>query len=157
LAAFLGGIRRIRDWIFHVLAADRYLMLDLIGNGALDFVGGSGLAAAQRQNADESSYGWKPHSFSPLVPIYINDGCLPREIRSHIFHWSPEPARRLRIFEIFFLRCYRPKLSQLRHKLEYFPVWLMARCGGVLPRPLARGFCQGIALLMYTGHRRLRK
>ena len=60
-------------------------------------------------------------------------------------------------FEIFFLRCYRPKLSQLRHKLEYFPVWLMARFVGVLPRPLARGFGQSVAVLMYVAHRRLRK
>jgi KDO2-lipid IV(A) lauroyltransferase len=60
-------------------------------------------------------------------------------------------------FEIFFLRCYRPKLSQFRHKLEYFPVWLMARFVGVLPRPLARGFCQSVAMLLYVAHRRLRK
>ena len=33
----------------------------------------------------------------------------------------------------------------------------MARLIGMLPRPMARGFCQGIGLLMYTAHRRLRK
>src|SRR6476660_8993947 len=48
-------------------------------------------------------------------------------------------------------------LSTLRHKLEYFPVWLLATAIGALPRPLARSFCQGIGMLMYTAHRRLRK
>lgn len=48
-------------------------------------------------------------------------------------------------------------LSTFRHKLEYFPVWLLATGVGVLPRSLARAFCQGIGLFMYTVHRRLRK
>jgi KDO2-lipid IV(A) lauroyltransferase len=47
-------------------------------------------------------------------------------------------------------------LSSLRHKLEYFPVWLLARLIGILPRPLARGACQGLAMLVYLAHRRLR-
>jgi KDO2-lipid IV(A) lauroyltransferase len=47
-------------------------------------------------------------------------------------------------------------LSKLRHKLEYFPVRLLATAIGVLPRALARSFCQGIGMLMYTVHRRLR-
>ena len=48
-------------------------------------------------------------------------------------------------------------MPTFRHKVEYFPVWLMATAIGVLPRSLARAFCQGIGLLMYTAHRRLRK
>lgn len=48
-------------------------------------------------------------------------------------------------------------MSSFRHKLEYFPVWLLARLIGILPRPLARGFCQGVALLIYAAHGRLRK
>lgn len=48
-------------------------------------------------------------------------------------------------------------MSSFRHKLEYFPVWLLARLIGILPRLLARGFCQGVALLIYVLHRRLRK
>ena len=32
----------------------------------------------------------------------------------------------------------------------------MARLIGMLPRPMARGFCQGIGMLMYAAHRRLR-
>ena len=48
-------------------------------------------------------------------------------------------------------------MSTFRHNLEYFPVWLLARSIGVLPRPLARGFCQGVGLAIYTVHRRLRK
>lgn len=47
-------------------------------------------------------------------------------------------------------------MSTLRHKLEYFPVRLLARLVGVLPRPLARAFCESIALLVYVAHRRLR-
>ncbi len=43
-------------------------------------------------------------------------------------------------------------LSTLRHKLEYFPVWLLATGIGVLPRPLARSFCQGIGMLVYAVH-----
>src|SRR5476649_1557208 len=48
-------------------------------------------------------------------------------------------------------------LSTFRHKLEYFPVWLLATGIVVLPRSLARAFCQGIGMLMYMLHRRLRR
>ncbi len=48
-------------------------------------------------------------------------------------------------------------MSTFRHKLEYFPVWLLATAIGVLPRSLARAFCQGVGILMYAAHRRLRK
>jgi Kdo2-lipid IVA lauroyltransferase/acyltransferase len=48
-------------------------------------------------------------------------------------------------------------LSTFRHKLEYFPVWLLATAIGVLPRSMARAFCQGVGMLMYAAHRRLRK
>ncbi|MGC2695866.1 MAG: lysophospholipid acyltransferase family protein [Candidatus Angelobacter sp.] len=48
-------------------------------------------------------------------------------------------------------------MSSFRHKLEYSPVWLLARLIGVLPRPMARGFCQGVGMLVYAVHRRLRK
>src|SRR6201985_844865 len=47
--------------------------------------------------------------------------------------------------------------SKFRHKLEYFPVWLLATGLGVLPRALARSLCQGIGLLMYSVHGRLRE
>src|ERR1700742_269159 len=47
--------------------------------------------------------------------------------------------------------------SKLRHKLEYFPVMLLASGLGVLPRALARFICQGIGLLMYGAHGRLRE
>ncbi len=47
-------------------------------------------------------------------------------------------------------------MSTFRHKLEYFPVLLLARFIGALPRPLARSLCQGIGMLMYVAHRRLR-
>jgi Kdo2-lipid IVA lauroyltransferase/acyltransferase len=47
-------------------------------------------------------------------------------------------------------------LSTFRYKLEYFPVWLLARCIGALPRLLARSLCQGIGMFMYVAHRRLR-
>src|ERR1700760_3432516 len=47
--------------------------------------------------------------------------------------------------------------SKFRHKLEYFPVWLLATGLGVLPRTLARSVCQGIGLLMYSVHGRLRE
>jgi Kdo2-lipid IVA lauroyltransferase/acyltransferase len=50
-----------------------------------------------------------------------------------------------------------PKLQKLRHRLEYFPLWLLAMGLGALPRPMARACCQGIALLVYVAHRRLRK
>jgi Kdo2-lipid IVA lauroyltransferase/acyltransferase len=48
-------------------------------------------------------------------------------------------------------------LPTFQHKLEYAPVWLLARLLGVLPRPLVRLACQTVAMLMYTAHRRLRK
>ena len=38
-----------------------------------------------------------------------------------------------------------------------FPVWLLATAIGVLPRPMARAFCESIGMFMYTVHRRLRK
>src|SRR5690242_10322548 len=71
------------------------------------------------------------------------------------YNWRLDPRQWLRQFEIIFTRWYRPNLST-RHKLEYLPVKLLASCVGRLPRPLARGFCQSIALLIYTVHRRLR-
>jgi Kdo2-lipid IVA lauroyltransferase/acyltransferase len=48
-------------------------------------------------------------------------------------------------------------LSTFRHKLEYAPVWLLARIIGVMPRPLARGICEGLGLLVYVAHPRLRR
>src|SRR5471030_1748326 len=48
-------------------------------------------------------------------------------------------------------------LSTLRYKLEYFPLWLLATGMGVLPRALARLFCEGIGLFMYGAHSRLRQ
>ncbi len=47
-------------------------------------------------------------------------------------------------------------MPKFRYKLEYFPVWLLAKGIGMLPRPLARSFCQGIGMFMYVVHRRLR-
>ncbi|HEV2960424.1 MAG TPA: lipid A biosynthesis acyltransferase, partial [Candidatus Angelobacter sp.] len=44
----------------------------------------------------------------------------------------------------------------MRHRIEYFPVWLLAKLIGLLPRPLARGFCMSVGLLAYTMHPRLR-
>lgn len=35
-------------------------------------------------------------------------------------------------------------------------MWLLTRLIGVMPRPVARGFCQGIAMLIYAAHGRLR-
>jgi KDO2-lipid IV(A) lauroyltransferase len=48
-------------------------------------------------------------------------------------------------------------LQTLRHKLEYFPLWLLATGLGVMPRAVARACCQSIAILVYGAHRRLRK
>jgi KDO2-lipid IV(A) lauroyltransferase len=45
----------------------------------------------------------------------------------------------------------------MRHRLEYFPVWLMATFIGALPRSLARSLCQGLAMLVYALHVRLRR
>jgi KDO2-lipid IV(A) lauroyltransferase len=47
-------------------------------------------------------------------------------------------------------------LSTFRHKLEYLPVWLMARLIGIMPRPIARAVCECFGLLMYFAHSRLR-
>ena len=44
----------------------------------------------------------------------------------------------------------------MRHKLEYFPVWLLAKLLGCLPRPLARAVCISIGLAIYFLHSRLR-
>src|SRR5437762_13954570 len=44
----------------------------------------------------------------------------------------------------------------MQHRIEYFPVWLVAKLIGLLPRPLARGFCISVALLAYALHPRLR-
>jgi len=45
--------------------------------------------------------------------------------------------------------------DSLRHRLEYFPVWLLARWIGMLPRSWARFFLAGVGLLVYGLHRRL--
>ena len=45
----------------------------------------------------------------------------------------------------------------MRHWLEYLPVWLLAKCVGLLPRPLARGFGVTVGLLVYLLHPRLRQ
>ena len=44
----------------------------------------------------------------------------------------------------------------MRHRLEYFPVWLLAGFIGLLPRPMARAFCISIGLLAYILFPRLR-
>src|SRR5882672_10139848 len=62
------------------------------------------------------------------------------------------------LFEIFRCRWYRPEFSsKMRYRLEYFPVWLLATFIGALPRPLARFLCQGLAMLVYALHGRLRR
>src|SRR5882724_5081839 len=48
-------------------------------------------------------------------------------------------------------------LLKMRYRLEYFPVWLVTAFVGVLPRPLARCWCQGLAMLIYGLHGRLRR
>ncbi|HWZ45034.1 MAG TPA: lysophospholipid acyltransferase family protein [Candidatus Saccharimonadales bacterium] len=45
----------------------------------------------------------------------------------------------------------------MRHRLEYFPVWLLAKIIGRLPRPLARAMCAAIGLLAYALYSRLRR
>lgn len=45
----------------------------------------------------------------------------------------------------------------MRHRLEYLPVWLLAKSVGVLPRPLARLLCASIGLLAYALYPRLRR
>ena len=59
-------------------------------------------------------------------------------------------------FEIFSSRCYRPDFFLMRHWLEYLPVWLLAKCVGLLPRSLARTFGVTVGLLAYLFHPRLR-
>ncbi len=44
----------------------------------------------------------------------------------------------------------------MRYRLEYAPVWLLANLIRWLPRPLARGLCISVGLLIYTLHGRLR-
>lgn len=45
----------------------------------------------------------------------------------------------------------------MRHRIEYFPVWLLAKLIGWLPRPLARAFCISVGLAAYALHPRLRR
>ncbi len=45
----------------------------------------------------------------------------------------------------------------MRELLEYIPVWLMASLMRWLPRPVARGLCIGVALLIHSRYRRLRR
>jgi KDO2-lipid IV(A) lauroyltransferase len=45
----------------------------------------------------------------------------------------------------------------MRYRFEYFPVLLLAKFIGLLPRSLARAFCISIGLLVYTLHPRLRR
>lgn len=47
--------------------------------------------------------------------------------------------------------------AQMRHRLEYLPVRLLAAFVGLLPRPLARGFGITLGLLVYGLHTRLRR
>jgi Kdo2-lipid IVA lauroyltransferase/acyltransferase len=44
----------------------------------------------------------------------------------------------------------------MRHRLEYFPVWLAAKFFGALPRPAARALGISIGLLVYLCYPRLR-
>jgi len=45
----------------------------------------------------------------------------------------------------------------MRHRIEYFPAWLLAKSIGLLPRPLARSLCVCIGLLTYAVYSRLRR
>jgi KDO2-lipid IV(A) lauroyltransferase len=45
----------------------------------------------------------------------------------------------------------------MRHKLEYFPVWLVLKIMGVLPRPVAHVVGISLAMLVYFLHRKLRR
>ncbi|MBZ5523229.1 MAG: lysophospholipid acyltransferase family protein [Acidobacteriia bacterium] len=45
----------------------------------------------------------------------------------------------------------------MRHRLEYFPVWLLAKSIGLLPRTAARALCVSIGLLAYALYSRLRR
>ena len=47
--------------------------------------------------------------------------------------------------------------SLMRHRLEYFPVWLLARTAALLPRSVVRALCIGIGLLAYAVYPRLRR
>src|SRR6185437_1207508 len=46
-------------------------------------------------------------------------------------------------------------LPQMRFRLEYAPVWLLANLMRRLPRPLVRAICISLALLIYVLHGRL--
>src|SRR6185437_3800840 len=46
-------------------------------------------------------------------------------------------------------------LPQMRFRLEYAPVWLLANLMRLLPRPLVRAICISLALLIYVLHGRL--
>jgi KDO2-lipid IV(A) lauroyltransferase len=45
----------------------------------------------------------------------------------------------------------------MRSRLEYAPAWLLANLMRLLPRPVVRGICISIALLIYAAHGRLRQ
>ena len=45
----------------------------------------------------------------------------------------------------------------MRHRFEYFPVWLTAVFIGALPRSVARALCMGLGLGVYCIHSRLRR
>ena len=45
----------------------------------------------------------------------------------------------------------------MRSRLEYAPVWLLANLMRLLPRPVVRGICISISLLIYAVHGRLRQ
>lgn len=45
----------------------------------------------------------------------------------------------------------------MRHRLEYVPVWLIVRCLGALPRPMARALAMALARLVYAAHPRFRR
>ena len=45
----------------------------------------------------------------------------------------------------------------MRYRLEYIPVWLLAKLIGALPRPVARAICISIGLLTYFVYPRLRR
>jgi Kdo2-lipid IVA lauroyltransferase/acyltransferase len=45
----------------------------------------------------------------------------------------------------------------MRHKLEYFPVWLVLKIMGALPRPLAHFAGITLAMLVYALHSKLRR
>jgi Kdo2-lipid IVA lauroyltransferase/acyltransferase len=45
----------------------------------------------------------------------------------------------------------------MRHRIEYFPAWLLAKSIGLLPRSVARSLCVSIGLLVYGIYSRLRR